>query len=241
MPALGLYLATMSPVVPLSGQEPVLAPDAFEAEVTLKVGYKYVTALPKDFGKDAAKKWPLVVFLHGAGERGADLKLLEKHGPPKLLMAGQELPAIVVAPQVPSGEVWNPHGVKALVDHITAKYPVDAQRIYLTGISMGGFGTWDTIFEYPDLFAAAIPVCGGAGVKFINAASIKHLPLWIFHGGNDVVVEPLHSQRIHDALSKLGAPVKMTIYPGVGHDSWTATYANPEVWAWLFQQQRPAP
>lgn len=217
---------------------PLLAPKSFEGEVTIKVGYQYLLSLPDDFGKDPAKKWPLVVFLHGAGERGDDLRRLQKHGPPKLIASGKKIPAIVVSPQVPAGEVWNPYGVKALVDSIAASHPVDADRIYLTGISMGGFGTWDTIFLYPDFFAAAVPICGGAGVKFVMAQKLKRLPIWVFHGAKDPVVEPAHSQRVYNSLSKLGAPVKLTMYPNLQHDSWTVTYDSQEMWDWLFQQKR---
>lgn len=217
---------------------PALESKTFEGEVTLKVGYKYLLSLPEDFGKDPAKKWPLVVFLHGAGERGDDLRLLQKHGPPKLIANGKKIPAIVVSPQVRAGEVWNPYGVKALADSIVASHPVDMDRIYLTGISMGGFGTWDTVFAYPDFFAAAVPICGGAGVKFVMAQKIKSLPIWVFHGAKDPVVEPANSQRIYNSLSKLGAPVKLTMYPNLQHDSWTVTYDSQEMWDWLFQQKR---
>jgi len=214
--------------------------ESFKVEVTLKVGYRYLLSLPDDFEKEPAKKWPLVVFLHGAGERGEKLSIIKKHGPPKLLVAGQKFEAIVVSPQVSPGNVWNPHGVKALVDEIKSKYHIDDDRVYLTGISMGGFGTWDTIFEYPDVFAAAIPVCGGAGVKFVMIDRIKHIPIWIFHGAKDSVVVPAYSQKMFEALTKAKAPVQFTLYPNAAHDSWTETYANPDVWTWLFQQKRGA-
>jgi len=218
-----------------------LEPQSFEADVTLKVGYKYLLSLPDGYAADPAKKWPLVVFLHGAGERGNNLEKLKVHGPPKLIAGGKKFEAIIASPQVPSNEVWNPYGVKALVDELVKNQRVDMSRIYLTGISMGGFGTWDTIFLYPDLFAAAIPVCGGAGVKFVQADKLKTLPIWIFHGGKDPIVEPSWSQKMFNVLTKLGAPVKLTIYPGVQHDSWTQTYDDPAVWEWLFQQvRRPA-
>jgi predicted peptidase len=215
-----------------------LVPQSFEAEVPLKVGYKYLLSLPEGYETAQDKKWPLIVFLHGAGERGDNLELLKKHGPPKLTAAGKKFEAIVASPQVPGGQVWNPHGVKALVDELIKTHRVDTNRIYLTGISMGGFGTWDTIFEYPDVFAAAAPVCGGAGVKFVIAEQIKHIPLWIFHGGKDVVVEPAYSQRMYDVMTKLKANVQLTMYPGVGHDSWTRTYDDPKLWEWLFLQTK---
>ncbi|MEY4482786.1 MAG: hypothetical protein RL693_238 [Verrucomicrobiota bacterium] len=217
-----------------------LSAQSFESEVKLKVGYPFLLSLPEGYEKDTSKKWPLLVFLHGAGERGDNLEKLKKHGPPKLISAGRKFEAIVACPQALPLNVWNPYGVKALVDELKAKYRVDESRIYLTGISMGGFGTWDTVMEFPDLFAAALPICGGAGVKFVMAERIKHLPIWIFHGDADPSVPVDYSRRIQGALEKVGGHSRLTIYPGVAHDSWTQTYDNPEVWQWLFQQQKPA-
>jgi len=217
-----------------------LTAESFQAEVKVNVGYEYLLSLPEDYiTAPADKKWPLVVFLHGAGERGSDLEMLKKHGPPKLLAAGQKFDAIIACPQVPAGDIWNPYGVKALVDELLKNHRIDTSRLYLTGISMGGFGTWDTVMQYPDLFAAALPVCGGAGVKFILADRLKTLPIWIFHGGKDPVVEPAYSQRMFGALNKIGAPVQLTMYPELSHDSWTRTYDDPKVWEWLFQQKKP--
>ena len=216
-----------------------LVPQSFESEITIKLGYNYLLTLPEGYDKDSAKKWPLLVFLHGAGERGDDLNLLKKHGPPKLIAAGQKFEAIVVSPQVPEGEYWNPHGVKALVDAIKKFHRVDDSRVYLTGISMGGFGTFDTVAQYPTVFAAAIPICGGAGINVLKFGDIKDLPIWIFHGGKDPVVPVQFSEMAVNWFKRAKAPnVKITIYPEAQHDSWTQTYDNPEVWKWLFEQQR---
>jgi predicted peptidase len=210
----------------------------FTAEVKLKADYQYLLYLPDGYEADTQKKWPLVVFLHGAGERGTDLHLLYKHGPPKLIAAGQSFPAIVVSPQVLPNEIWNPHAVQALTDDIIRTHRVDVDRVYLTGISMGGFGTWETATEYPKTWAAIMPICGGAGVRFIMGERIKHIPEWIFHGAKDPVVDPAFSKRMNDVLTKLGASVKFTLYPDLQHDCWTVTYDNPEVWKWLFEQKR---
>ncbi len=204
----------------------------------LQAHYNYLLALPEDYEANKEKKWPLIVFLHGAGERGDNLELLKKHGPPKLVAAGQKIPAIVVSPQCLPKLIWNPHAVKALTDFIVRTLRVDASRIYLTGISMGGFGTWETGMEYPETFAALVPICGGAGVRFVMAERIQHKPIWIFHGAKDPVVEPAYSKRMFDVLTKLKAPVKLTMYPEAMHDSWTAAYNDPELWKWLFEQHQ---
>ena len=216
-----------------------LTPQSFESQITLKLGYKYFLTLPDGYSTDKTKKWPLLVFLHGAGERGDDLNLLKKHGPPKLIGAGKKFEAIVVCPQVPVGESWNPHGVKAFVDEVKNSKRVDESRIYLTGISMGGVGTFDTIAAYPDVFAAAIPICGGAGVNVVKFTALKDMPIWIFHGDKDTAVPVEYSQSAMRWFERNKAPnVKLTVYPGVPHDSWTQTYDDPEVWKWLFEQRK---
>jgi predicted peptidase len=218
---------------------PQLKPQSFESQITVKLGYEYFLTLPEGYAADEAKKWPLLVFLHGAGERGEDLNLLKKHGPPKLIAAGKRFEAIVVSPQVPTGEFWNPHGVKALVDEVRKTHRVDDTRIYLTGISMGGFGTFDTIVAYPDVFAAAVPICGGAGINVVKFGPIKDMPIWMFHGDKDTSVPVEFTEMAVRWFERNKAPnVKVTIYPGVAHDSWTQTYDNPEVWKWLFEQQK---
>ena len=241
LPLLGLLgLAFTLASLPVQAQTPAQTHEDYTAEVALKVHYPYLLSLPEGYAADPQKKWPLIVFLHGAGERGDNLDLLMKHGPPKLIGAGQKFPAVVVSPQVAPHAIWNPHGVKALTDDIMRKYRIDADRVYLTGISMGGFGTWETAMEYPDVWAAIMPICGGAGVRFVMAERIKHIPEWIFHGAKDPVVDPAFSKRMYDLLTKMGAQVKFTLYPEAQHDCWTATYDNPEVWKWLFEQKRQA-
>ena len=215
-------------------------PQNFSGDFVIKVSYSYLLSSPEGYEADTTKKWPLVIFLHGSGERGNDLELLKKHGPPKLIAAGQKFPAVIASLQCPPNELWNPHGVKAITDHLIKTERIDTSRVYLTGLSMGGFGTWETAFEYPDTYAAIAPICGGAGVRWVTASRLKHLPAWIFHGDKDGAVPVENSHKIHDALQKTGAPVKLTIYPGVGHDSWTQTYDNPEFWSWLFAQKRGA-
>lgn len=223
----------------------ILTPRFFESEITLKLGYRYLLTLPDGYAADDSKSWPLLVFLHGAGERGHDLELLKKHGVPRLIAAGRRFEAIVVAPQVPEGEYWNPHGVKALIDQVKRTCRVDEARIYITGLSMGGFGVFDTLAAYPDLFAAAVPICGGAGINVVKFAPLRDMPIWMFHGAQDKTVPVEYSETAMRWFERIQAPnVKLTIYPGVTHDSWTRTYDDPDVWVWLFAQvkgQGPRP
>jgi predicted peptidase len=211
---------------------------SFRGKVEVPVGYHYLRYLPPGYQEKPDAKWPLVIFLHGAGERGDDLEVLKKHGPTKHIAAGEDYPAIVVSPQCPKGEIWDAHGVHALTQEIMRSHRVDVDRVYLTGLSMGGFGTWETVMVYPQTYAAVMPICGGAGVRFVMTETIKQVPEWIFHGEKDTVVDPSCSKRMADALKKDGANVRLTLYPDLSHDCWTVTYANPEVWAWLFAQSR---
>ncbi len=180
--------------------------------------------------------WPLLLFLHGAGERGDDLDLVKKHGPPMLIEQGQEFPFIVVSPQCPTNRRWEPFELATLLDEIVEKYQVDEDRIYVTGLSMGGFGTWSLAAYQPDRFAALAPICGGG--EPIMARLLRPIPTWVFHGAKDPIVPLERSTAMVEAIKAAGGDVKFTIYPDAGHDSWTESYANPELYEWLLQQKR---
>jgi len=195
-------------------------------------GYKYLLYLPET--KSKGKK-PLMVFLHGSGERGNDLSKVKKHGPPKIV-ENKNLPFIIASPQCPSGEYWNAKILKGLVDDVTSKHPVDKNRIYLTGLSMGGYGTWATAAAYPKKFAAIAPICGGGDAK--NAKNYGKLPIWNFHGDADKAVPVRRSREMVSAVKKAGGNVKYTEYEGVGHDSWTRTYAGQKLYDWFLSHSR---
>jgi predicted peptidase len=205
------------------------------------------------------KKYPLVLFLHGAGERGADNVKQLVHGAGEFAKPEnrRKYPCFVLAPQCPLNSSWQDNGrgrssratnatkekslvpmrtVMEMVDKLTAELPVDKGRIYITGLSMGGHATWDAVARRPDFFAAAIPICGAGDPA--QATKLKSLPIWAFHGDKDPAVPVGRTTAMIEAVRKAGGKPKMTIYPGVGHDSWTATYANPEVLAWLFAQRK---
>lgn len=202
---------------------------------------------------------PLVLFLHGAGERGDDNEAQLLHGVEDLLKwcGENEQECVVVAPQCGKGVWWSNYGgnwkvpgetemkpepswpmamVFDVVDGLVKEGGIDPDRIYVTGLSMGGYGSFDAICRRPEFFAAAIPVCGGGPPD--QAARIKDLPLWVFHGGADKVVPPEMSRAMVEAVRKAGGQPKYLEYPGVGHNSWGATYADGKVWAWLFGQKK---
>jgi len=194
---------------------------------------KYLLYLPNDYSKE--EKYPLLVFLHGAGERGDDLELVKIHGPPKLIEAGHVFPFIIVSPQVPLDEWWSPDTVVWLTEEIMEKYNVDTERVYLTGLSMGGFGTWRTVTKYPEMYAAIAPICGGGDPA--KAHRIKDIPIWVFHGAKDDIVPLKRSEEMYEALKEYGK-IEFTVYPEANHDSWTETYEKPKLYEWLLSHKR---
>lgn len=222
-------LAQPQPAV-ASGQEA----KTFEKKITVTAKLEYLLSLPADYGK-SRKSWPLVLFLHGSGESGSDLNKVKVHGPPKLVDANGPFPFILVSPQSP-GRGWNPEVLDALLDSVIKKYRVDKDRVYLTGLSMGGYGAWALAAAYPGKFAALAPICGGGNPA--DAGKLARLPIWVFHGARDSTVPPRRSEEMVEALQAAGGNPKFTLYPEAGHDSWTATYDNPEFYTWLLAQKR---
>lgn len=210
-------------------------------QVQVTIDLPYLLYLPEDY-KTSTKHYPLILFLHGKGERGNDLDLVKREGLTAKLESDDSIPFIIVAPQCPLGTKWEYHlkTLKHLVDSTVATQRVNRSQIYCTGLSMGGAGTWSLITEFPDLFAAAIPICGRERNELDfpeRLQKITHLPVWCFHGDADSVVPLSSSIYLTDHLREYGGNPKLTIYEGVGHDSWTQTYANPEIYDWLLSHQ----
>jgi len=191
------------------------------------------------------RKYPLVLFLHGAGERGSgnDVQLLANKG--AVVWAEQtQHPAYVLAPQAPAGSDWTRADVYAsllqLLAEVQAKHPIDPDRIYVNGISLGAFGTWNLIQHRPNLFAAAISISGAGDVS--GAAAIKHIPLWVFHAEDDDIVPVAGSRNMVEALRAVGSDVRYTEYPAgtviPSHASWAPAYENEETIRWLFDQRK---
>ncbi len=201
--------------------------------------YQYAVHVPAEAKNDAARKFPAILILHGSGERGTDLSMVMKNVPYQLAEKRTDFPFIVIAPLCPMREWWKPESVKYLVDEVMAKYPIDPDRLYLTGLSMGGFGSWAVAIEYPDLFAAVVPICGGGDTADIER--IKNIPIWIFHGDKDGAVPVKLSDEIFDALKKIGGRVRYSRYPGVDHGSWGPAYNTEDLYKWLLQQKRGQP
>ncbi len=208
----------------------------FEKEITKTLSCKYLLFLPEGYGQQE-KRWPLMLFLHGAGERGDDLNKVKVHGPPKIVEKQKDFPFIIVSPQCPEDDWWTQKTevLINLLDDIVAQYDVDVDRVYLTGLSMGGYGSWALASEYPDRFAAVVPICGGG--NRIMSIFLKDMPIWAFHGAKDSVVPVEESKDLVEAINARGGNAKLTIYPEANHDSWTETYNNQEVYDWLLEHR----
>ncbi len=206
-----------------------------EGDAAKKEMIHYWISLPENYNEQ--KKCPLMLFLHGIGEWGNDLSKVKRHGPPKIVDKKNTTPFIIVSPQTPKGQWWKVNRLNKLLDHILATTKADPQRVYLTGLSMGGFGVWGWIAAEPGRFAAAIPICGGGNPE--KADRLVNLPVWAFHGAKDGTVKPEKSREMVDAIKAAGGKhVKLTIYPDAHHDSWTETYNNPEIYKWLLSHRQ---
>ncbi len=199
------------------------------------LGFACRYAYPNGF--DESKKYPVLFFLHGAGERGEEIEKLNANGPFKEIVDGREYPAIVIAPQLKAGTWFDCfEKLQRLVEYFAKWSMVDSSRIYLSGVSMGGYASWQLLMSMPNTFAAAIICCGG-GMAW-NASTIAHIPIWAFHGALDDVVPVSASIQMTNALLMKGGNVKLTVYADSWHDCWVRTFADESTYEWLFAQKK---
>lgn len=221
-------------VKPVPGQQ---VEQSFEASDGARVAY--LLYLPKNY--EAGTKTPLMLFLHGRGESFGPLNLVAKWGPPKFAARGDDLPYVLISPQCPGNDSWSKptqqQRIIELLDHIVKSFSVDDEHICLTGLSMGGYGSWRMAADHPERFAAVVPVCGGGNPE--DAEKLKDVPLWVFHGDQDGAVPFQRSVEMVDAIRKAGGKrVRFTSMEHIGHNCWSAAYATPELYQWINQQSR---
>jgi predicted peptidase len=220
------------------------------------VKLRYLLFVPRNYKADG-EKWPLLLFLHGLGESSDDdLNLVKTHGPAKIVESRPDFPFVLISPQCPPpkpehpgkpmtqkelldlvDDAWDPEQLIQLLDHVSSQLNIDPDRVYLTGLSMGGYGTWRLAAKHPERFAAAVPVCGG-GKPEAMAKGLASVPIWAFHGAKDDAVPLKESQQMVDAVKRAGGDVKLTVYPDLAHNSWTTTYDNQAVFDWLLSHKR---
>ena len=198
--------------------------------------YGYLLYLPKNYGKQLSRKWPVLVYLHGKSCRGYNLEKLKRYGPPYLISEGWHFPFIIVSPQCPPDRIWNTDDwFPYLYNSLSKKYRIDRNRVYLTGMSMGGSGVWSLAIRHPEYFAAAVPLCGGWSVK--DVAEMKDIPVWAFHGEKDKIVPPKETEKMVDALRKAGGRVRYSKLKGEGH-SIHRVYENKRIYEWLLGHRK---
>lgn len=226
--------------------QPVQIPCTFEIERRHRICLPYLVYLPKtppDLEKQSyGPPYPLIVFLHGAGERGENVNLLKRHGIPKHVETHPGFPFMTISPQCPCNTWW-PNEIdtlEALLDWVLQKYPVDASRIYLTGLSMGGYGAWHWAASHAERFAAVAPICGGGHWAYgfpEKVLSLTKTPVWAFHGAKDAIVPVSESETLVQTLKSVGGNATLTIYPKTGHDCWTETYARDDLYLWMLSHR----
>jgi predicted peptidase len=214
----------------------------FRTAIPIQLRYRvYLSPAVAASGVDARP--PLIVFLHGAAARRGGLSAVASLGLPEKLERGDEIPFVVVAPQCPENLDWSMilPALGSFVADVVERLHADPDRVYLTGLSMGGFGAWALATEYPDRFAAVAPICGG-GRPLLDFPErlrrIVRVPVWCFHGERDEEIHVRESLKLVDALRACGGDVRLTVYPDVGHDSWTRAYDDPELYAWFLSHIR---
>lgn len=191
-----------------------------------------------DYPENAKGKVPLMVFLHGSGERGDNLEMVKAHSPFTYKNLFPE-PVAILAPQCPKDVWWDTEAVYYLIKEIQQKYQIDDSRIMLTGLSMGGWGTLKLAMEHPELFSAVVAVCAPVDrLMKVRVSQYKDLPMKLFHGGNDDIVSPMNSIKIYQEIKKVNKNVELTIFPDENHNSWDSTYSNPKLYEWMLAQKK---
>ena len=200
--------------------------------------YSYLAYLPEGYNKSEAKVWPLIIYLHGSSCKGNNLDRLKKYGPPFYLDRGMDVDAIVISPQCPSNKNWTAGTwFESFYNELKEKYNIDPSRVYLTGMSLGGFGTWDIASRYPEYFAAIMPLCGGGKVNMVE--TLKDIPTWVFHGEVDRKVKIGRSEEMVEALQEVGSKPIFSVLKGQGHGI-QKVYSDQNIYKWLLSQHKQA-
>jgi predicted peptidase len=209
-----------------------------QQEVVVSETLNYYLYYPPEYRDNPKRDFPLLLFLHGGGESGASLELIQENGPPKLLAEGTDFPFLILAPQNPyKKQWWNVRAVKQLLEQIISENRVDRDRLYLTGLSRGGNACWEMAAQYPDTFAAMAVVCGMTPLPYAHWID-REMPIWVFHGMEDPVIPFSESEEMVRKLKAMGYPIRFTAYEGVGHNAWEKAYLEEELYAWFMEQSR---
>jgi len=208
----------------------------FSGEYRSAVSGQFLLYLPKGFSERPAVKYPLLIFLHGSGESGTDINKVKVNGPPKFLDTRPDFPFIVASPQAADADVGFDLAVmNVLLDQLLQNLPIDKDRVYLTGLSMGGIDAYKWAGERPGTFAAIAPISAAGNIY--DACKLRHVPIWAFHGGKDENVKTADGQAMVDAIKACGGDIKLTIYPELGHSAWEPAYVDPALYEWFLSHR----
>ncbi len=236
---LALMVSACAGPVATWASAPPPEPGQYPQPALAEGGYPYQLFVPDTLPEaDRNTRWPLMIFLHGSGERGSDIARVKVHGPPKIADADPDFPFILISPLLPAEEDWDIAKLDAILDHALRTLPVDPERVYLTGLSRGGHATWRWGAAEPDRFAALAPVAGRGDPA--TACTLKDKPVWAFAGDRDDVVVPEGSFDMARAIRACGGrESRLTVYPDLGHNAWDPAYDDPALYLWLLEQRRP--
>ncbi|MCQ4035038.1 carboxylesterase family protein [Kaistella montana] len=216
----------------------LLKAQEIKTEFNKEIKNSYKISYVLDYPQDSKGKVPLIVFLHGSGERGTNLEMVKAHSPFTYKNLIKE-PIAILAPQCPENVWWDTETIYHLIKDIQQKYKIDESRIILTGLSMGGWGTLKLAMEHPEMFSAVVPVCPPVDrLMKVRAENYKDLPMKIFHGGNDDIVSPMNSIEIYQEIKKYNKNVELTLFSDDNHNSWDSTYSNPKLYEWMLSQKK---
>lgn len=237
-----LYLSIAPQVIvaadPVAGKQVAVTAKS-TSDKAGKHPWRYFLYLPEGYDESAGAEWPLLLYLHGSSLRGKDLKKTKRYGPPSFVEKRPGFPFLTVSPQLPSG-AWPADALTSFLDELLATYPIDPERVYLAGVSLGAMGAWTFAAAEPDRIAALVPICAHGPAS--SAAALTEMPIWAFHGAKDYIVPIGPHQKLIEAIKERGGNARLTVYPEGDHGNVIApTFKNPELLQWILEQKREIP
>jgi predicted peptidase len=231
-------------LMPAQAQQKISAPKPFVKRVSSAMKGRYIVITPQTYKTERDRRWPMIVYLHGGEEGGGDINFLTQHSLPKIVLEDPDFPFVLLVPQIAAGKTWEADALLPLIKQVSRTYRVDAHRVYVTGISLGGYGAWDLAVRHPETIAAVAPIAGGGNTIDLKMAeggrldALKSIGIWAFHGNGDTAVDASESQRMVGEFQRIGnSSARVTVFTGP-HDIWDRAYRDPALYTWFLQHAR---